>query len=67
MKKEYDFSKATKGKFYRPADRLEVPIYLDKEVAAKLRRQSKAGPAELSRIVNRILRKEIELIDMLGK
>jgi hypothetical protein len=32
MKKEYDFSKAEQGKFYRPVEKLEIPIYLDKEV-----------------------------------
>ena len=32
MKKEYDFSKAEQGKFYRPIEELEIPIYLDKEI-----------------------------------
>ena len=32
MKKEYDFSKAVQGKFYRPIAKLEIPVYLDKEV-----------------------------------
>ena len=32
MKKEYDFSKAEQGKFYRPIEKLEIPVYLDKEV-----------------------------------
>ncbi|MFZ3135823.1 MAG: hypothetical protein WA126_00355 [Thermodesulfovibrionales bacterium] len=27
MKKEYDFSKAEQGKFYRPVEKLEIPIY----------------------------------------
>ena len=32
MKKEYDFSKAIQGKFYRPVEKLEIPVYLEKEV-----------------------------------
>ena len=32
MKKEYDFSKGIKGKFYRPVEELEIPIYLDKSI-----------------------------------
>ena len=28
MKKEYDFSKAEKGKFFKPLNDLEIPIYL---------------------------------------
>jgi hypothetical protein len=32
MKAEYDFSTAEQGKFYRPIDELEIPVYLDKDV-----------------------------------
>jgi hypothetical protein len=32
MKKEYDFTNAEQGKFYRPIDELDIPIYLDEEV-----------------------------------
>jgi len=34
MRKEYDFSKGQRGKFYRPDIKLNVPVYLDKEVSA---------------------------------
>ena len=32
MKEEYDFTNAKQGKFYRPLEELEIPIYLEKEV-----------------------------------
>ena len=32
MKDEYDFTGAEQGKFYRPIEELDIPIYLDKEV-----------------------------------
>lgn len=32
VKKEYDFSKGVRGKFYHPEARLNLPIYLEKEV-----------------------------------
>lgn len=32
MKKEYDFSKGERGKFYRPDAELELPIYLDADL-----------------------------------
>lgn len=32
MKKEYDFSKAEQGKFFRPVEELEIPVYPDKEI-----------------------------------
>jgi hypothetical protein len=28
MKKEYDFTDADQGKFYRPLEELEIPIYI---------------------------------------
>ncbi len=33
MKKEYDFSKGVRGKFYNPKGDLNIPIYLEPEVA----------------------------------
>ena len=34
MKKEYEFSKAERGKFYRPDIKLNLPVYLDDEAFA---------------------------------
>ncbi len=34
MKKEYDFSKAERGKFYHPDIKLNLPVYLDDEAFA---------------------------------
>ncbi len=38
MKREYDFSKAVRGKFYRKHAALGLPIYLDAKVQAQLER-----------------------------
>jgi len=32
MKKEYDFSNAEQGRFYRPLRELDIPVRLDKDV-----------------------------------
>jgi hypothetical protein len=32
MKKEYDFSKGERGKFYRPGTKLNLPIYLEPDL-----------------------------------
>lgn len=32
MKDEYDFTHAEQGKFYRPIEELDIPIYLEPEV-----------------------------------
>ena len=64
MRKEYDFRDAVQGKFFRPIKELQIPIYLDKDVAGRLRRRARRGsPAEVSSLANRILRKELELLD----
>jgi hypothetical protein len=31
MRKEYDFSKGQRGRFYRPDMKLNIPIYLEKK------------------------------------
>ncbi len=66
MKREYDFTGAERGKFYRRPEQLELPVYLDKDVAKMLMRRGR-HPRNLSAVVNRILRKEIEVIDILSK
>ncbi len=60
MKDEYDFSNAEKGKFYRPVEELKIPVYLEEDVLSYL--QAKKGNADVSSIVNEILRKEIEIL-----
>ena len=62
MKKEYDFSKAEQGKFYRAADKLEIPVYLDKEVKEFFSRRASAKNAKLEKVINIILRKEMEVL-----
>ena len=32
MKKEYDFSKGERGKFYRPDIQLNLPVYLEPDL-----------------------------------
>ena len=32
MKKEYDFSKGERGKFYRPGTELNFPVYLEPDL-----------------------------------
>jgi len=66
MKKEYDFSKAEQGKFYRPLEELEIPVYLDKEVKAFFSKKAMKKNVDLSKVVNTILRKEMEMIKSIG-
>jgi hypothetical protein len=65
MKKHYDFSKALQGKLYRPAKALQIPIYLDEDVRRKLVSKDKRATANLTKIVNAILRSQIGLTETL--
>lgn len=66
MKDEYDFSKAERGKFFRPGARLVPPVHLDPEVLAVLAARARAQGVSLDELVNRLLRKEIDLIEAAG-
>ena len=59
MKVEYDFSKAERGKFYRPDATFKSPIYLGDDVQAFVRQKAAERGIDLNDIVNEILRKEI--------
>jgi hypothetical protein len=59
MKKEYDFSKAVKGKFYRHDIRLDLPIYLDTRIARFIQNLARRKKADRQTIVNELLRKEM--------
>ena len=63
MKREYDFSKAVKGKFYRKGAEIRLPIYLDAKLQVRLERMSEKNGEEISEIVNQLVKKEIEVIE----
>lgn len=63
MKKEYDFSKGERGKFYRPDMELYLPVYLEQDTAEILRKYSKRKGVEISTIVNEWIRKDISIVE----
>ena len=63
MKDEYDFAKATRGKFYRPDAEFVPPVHLEPEVLKYLLVRAEARGTSLSALVNQLLKKDIELIE----
>jgi hypothetical protein len=61
MKDEYDFSNAEQGKFYVPAEEIQIPIYLDKDIAQYLNQKCGGATDGLQALVNDLLRKDIEI------
>ena len=62
MKDEYDFSKAERGKFYRPNLRLIPLVRLEPEVLDFLATRAKQRGSTVNQLVNQLLKKDIELI-----
>ncbi|MGH9800119.1 MAG: hypothetical protein ACRD82_07125 [Blastocatellia bacterium] len=62
MKAEYDFSKAERGKFYRPDAVFSFPIYLDPDVGDFLNELAEQKHVAVQDLVNEWLRANIKLV-----
>jgi len=65
MKREYDFSKAVRGKFYRKGAELRLPIYLDPKLQKKLERVARKKGKDVGEMVNQLLRKDVNFLEEL--
>ena len=63
MKKEYDFSKGERGKFYHANAQLNLPVYLEPDIERFIRKYSTKKKVDIQTLVNEWLRKEIEVIN----
>jgi len=63
MRKEYDFSKGVRGKFYKPNIQLNLPVYLDSEVLDFVQRIAKKRKTDISSVVNNLIKNDIQLIE----
>lgn len=61
---EIDFSQGTRGKFFHANALLNLPVYLDTQVQSRLAALANAKGVDFSAMVNDLLRKDIELIEM---
>lgn len=62
MKKEYDFKNAQQGKFFRPINELDIPIYLDDDVKSFFMDKIKnSKDFSLNTIINSLLKQDIEI------
>ena len=62
MKAEYDFSEGERGKFYNPKVIFNLPIYLEKDVDACIRKLADEKGKDPETLVNELLRGNIRLI-----
>ena len=64
MPAEIDFTGGTRGKIYRADAALNLPVYLETEVQTRLAKLANDKGIDFSTLVNAMLRKDIELIEM---
>jgi len=64
MKDEYDFSKAERGKFHRTGAEFVPPVHLEPEILRFLSARAAAQGTTVSVLVNLLLKKDIELIEV---
>ena len=62
MKAKYNFSKGERGKFYNPKAVFNVPIYLEKDVDDFIRKLADEKGKDPEKLVNELLRGNIQLI-----
>lgn len=67
MKRDYDFSKGERGKFYRPGVELNIPVYLEPDVAKVVRERARKKDATVAAVVNDWLRRDIRSASQTSK
>jgi hypothetical protein len=66
MKKNYDFSHAEQGKFCRPIEQLQIPLYVDNDVQRFLLQHATNKSKSMSEVANALLKTDIALAQALG-
>lgn len=56
MKREYDFSKGERGKFYKPDAVFNLPVYLDRDNRDFVERLARSRRVDVATVVNEIIR-----------
>ena len=63
MKKEYDFSKGERGKYFKKGLELNIPIYLERDTYAFIRKVAEKKKSNVSKIVNDLIKTDIKIAD----
>ncbi len=63
MKKEYDFSKGERGKFYNKKARLVIPIYLEPKTLSFIESIAEKKNSDLSKVVNDLIKTDMKIAE----
>ena len=61
MKKEYDFSKGERGKFYNSNAKFKLPVYLDEDLHEFFLELSKKKKESVNVLINNTIKANIQL------
>lgn len=64
MKENYDFSNGERGKFYRSDAKFNLPAHLDDDALAYLNERTTSKGVEANQLINDMLKKDIDLIEV---
>ncbi len=65
MKREYDFSKGERGKFYKQDLKLNLPIYLEPENMTFVESIAERKKSDLSTVVNILIKTDKQLAEVI--
>ncbi|MBN1903656.1 MAG: hypothetical protein JW927_01020 [Deltaproteobacteria bacterium] len=60
MRKEYDFSKGERGKFFNRDMKLNIPIYLEDQISQVVEKIASKKGIDRSAVVNALLKEDIK-------
>ena len=66
MKKEYDFSKGERGKFYNDNVILNYPVYLDPENLKFIEEIARRSKVDINTLVNDLIKNNIRLAKVIN-
>jgi len=67
MKKEYDFSKGERGKFYNKNVNINIPVYLESETLTFVQQIAEKKNSDVSTVVNDLLKHDIKKAKYLNR
>lgn len=62
MKKEYDFSKGERGKFYHPDANFKMPVYLDDDIQSFFIDLARKKNIDLQILINKTIKSNMKLL-----
>ncbi|MBI1937196.1 MAG: hypothetical protein HYS25_03655 [Ignavibacteriales bacterium] len=65
MKKQYDFSKGVRGKFYRENLKINLPIYLDSEQLEFIQKLAAKKRKDVKTVVNDLIKTNMKLAQVI--